>query len=97
MGQINRFRGDIFNLGGGAANSLSLREGTAVLEGKLGHGTDIAVEDSIRKGDLPIYFTDNRKGAKQLSWKPSVTLDQGFDKILVWIRSHEDTLRKRYS
>jgi len=97
MGQISRFRGDIFNLGGGAANSLSLREGSALLERKLGHGTSITVEDSVRKGDLPIYFTDNRKGTKQLNWQPAVTLDQGFDKILAWIRANEDVLKRRYA
>jgi CDP-paratose 2-epimerase len=97
MGQISRFRGDIFNLGGGAANSLSLREGTALLERKLGHGTNITVEDSVRKGDLPIYFTDNRKGTKHLNWQPTVTLDQGFDKILEWIRANEEILKKRYT
>ena len=97
MGQMDRFRGDIFNLGGGRANSLSLREGTSLLEEKLGHGTTITVEDSVRKGDLPIYFTDNRKAAKRLNWQPLVSLDQGFDKILAWIRSNEDVLRRRYS
>jgi CDP-paratose 2-epimerase len=97
MNQISRFRGDIFNLGGGSANSLSLREGTHLLEQKLGHGTNITVEESVRKGDLPIYFTDNRKGIKKLSWQPRVSLDQGFDKILGWIRANEDALRKRYT
>jgi len=97
MSQMNRFRGDIFNLGGGAANSLSLREGTRLLEKKLGHGTNISVEDTVRKGDLPIYFTDNRKAAAQLHWKPAVSLEQGFDKILDWIGGNEDALRKRYA
>jgi len=96
IGQMDRFRGDIFNLGGGAANSLSLREGTALLEKKLGHSTAISVENSLRKGDLPIYFTDNRKCEKHLHWKPAVTLSQGFDQILAWIRANEDVLRKRY-
>jgi CDP-paratose 2-epimerase len=96
MGQMDRFRGDIFNLGGGATNSLSLREGTHLLEKKLGHATTITVDDSLRKGDLPIYFTDNRKCEKHLQWKPAVTLDQGFDQILAWIRCNEDVLRKRY-
>lgn len=96
MGHMDRFRGDIFNLGGGAANSLSLREGTHLLEKKLGHATTITVDDSLRKGDLPIYFTDNRKCEKHLRWKPAVTLDQGFDQILAWIRSNEEVLRKRY-
>lgn len=97
MAEIGRFRGDVFNLGGGAANSLSLREATRLLESQLGHGTEITVEDSLRKGDLPIYFTDNRKGAQQLDWQPRVSLQQGFDKILRWIRANEDELRKRYT
>jgi CDP-paratose 2-epimerase len=97
MGRMDRFRGHVFNLGGGAANSLSLREGTALLEKKLGHGTSIAVEEGVRKGDLPVYFTDNRKAAAELNWKPSVTLDQGFDQILAWIRANEEVLRKRYT
>ena len=96
MGQIERFRGDIFNLGGGAANSLSLREGTALLEKKLGHGTTITVEDTVRKADLPIYFTDNRKALHDLKWQPKVTLDEGFERILEWIRKNEAMLRARY-
>lgn len=96
MDQIDRFRGDIFNLGGGAENSLSLREGTQLLERKLGHGTTITSEDAVRKADLPIYFTDNRKAAKTLKWHPKVTIDEGFDRILEWIRSNEASLKSRY-
>jgi CDP-paratose 2-epimerase len=97
MSRIEEFRGDIFNLGGGRANSLSLREGTALLEQKLGQGTTITTEDTLRKGDLPVYYTDNRKAERQLRWKPRVTLDQGFDNILSWIRANEDKLRARYT
>jgi nucleoside-diphosphate-sugar epimerase len=62
----------------------------------LGRGTNITTDDAVRKADLPIYFTDNRKAAKVLNWKPSVTLDQGFNQILAWIRSNEASLRARY-
>jgi len=96
INQIDRFRGDVFNLGGGAANSLSLREGTSLLEGKLGHGTTITAEESVRKADLPIYYTDNRKASKALNWQPTVGIDQGFDRILAWIRDNQATLRSRY-
>jgi CDP-paratose 2-epimerase len=96
MSQMQCFRGDIFNLGGGAENSLSLREGTALLEKKLGRGTNISTEETLRKGDLPIYFTDNRKAIKQLNWQPKVTIDEGFDRILAWIGANEAALRSRY-
>jgi CDP-paratose 2-epimerase len=96
MGQIEGFRGDVFNLGGGAANSLSLLEGTQLLEQKLGYGTTFEIEASLRKGDLPIYFTDNRKAQRILKWQPKVTIDEGFEKILGWIRANEAVLRRRY-
>jgi CDP-paratose 2-epimerase len=96
MKQMDRFRGDIFNLGGGTANSLSLLEGTQLLERKLGHGTAIATEEAIRKADLPIYFTDNRKANRTLNWKPSITIEEGFERILEWIGANEATLRQRY-
>lgn len=96
MGQMEKFRGDIFNLGGGAANSLSLREATALLEKKLGSGTRITTEDAVRKADLPIYFTDNRKAIRELDWRPEVGLEEGFDRILDWIGTNEEGLRARY-
>ena len=66
------------------------------MEKKLGRGTTITSEDAVRKADLPIYFTDNRKAAKVLNWKPAVNLDAGFDRILAGIRSNEASLRARY-
>jgi CDP-paratose 2-epimerase len=96
MSQMERFRGDIYNLGGGAANSLSLREGTQLLEQKLGYGTTFTTVDAIRKADLPIYFTDNRKAIRDLKWQPKVTVDEGFERILEWIRKNEAALRTRY-
>ena len=96
MGQMDRFRGDIFNLGGGAANSVSLREGTEWLEKRLGYGTTFTVEDSVRKADLPIYFTDNRKAARILKWQPKISIDEGLEQILAWIRANEAVLRTRY-
>lgn len=96
MSQMERFRGDIFNLGGGAANSLSLREATELLEQKLGYGTTFTMEDSVRKADLPIYFTDNRKAARILKWQPKVSMNEGLEQILAWIRANETTLRTRY-
>ncbi len=96
LAQIERFRGDVFNIGGGGANSLSLRECTALLEQKLGQSTTITSDDTLRRGDIPLYFTDNRKIGKVLNWQPRVTLDAGIEQILAWIRANESELRKRY-
>jgi CDP-paratose 2-epimerase len=97
MKQISRFRGEVFNAGGGAANSLSLIEATRELEKRIGRPTSIVEEDAPRKADLAVYFTDNRKVERILGWRPQTGLDRGLKEILEWIRENEAELRALYS
>lgn len=97
MSQISRFRGEVFNVGGGAANSISLLEATQQWQTRIGRSTSIVHEDAPRKADIALYFTDNRKIAKTFGWKPQINLVRGFDDILKWIRENEAELRARYS
>lgn len=86
----------MFNAGGGAANSLSLLEATRFLEKRLGRLMSITHEDSLRKGDTVIYIADNRNVERVLGWKPKVSLAEGLDSILAWIRGDEAKLSSRY-
>jgi CDP-paratose 2-epimerase len=96
MDRISHCRGEVFNLGGGAANSLSLLEATRLVESKLGRSMHIPYEEAARTADIALYFTDNRKASKVLGWQPQITLQQGFDRIFEWIRKNEAELRARY-
>jgi CDP-paratose 2-epimerase len=96
IGQIGRLRSGVFNAGGGAANSLSLLEATHFLEKRLGRSMSITHEESPRKADTVIYITDNRKVERVLGWKPKVSLVQGLESILAWIRENEVILSSRY-
>jgi CDP-paratose 2-epimerase len=97
LNRISTFRGDVFNLGGGAANSLSLLETTRLVESGLGRSISIPHEPAVRAADIALYYTDNRKAERVLGWKPAVTLNKGFDLIFSWIRQHESELRARYA
>jgi CDP-paratose 2-epimerase len=97
LNRISTFRGDVFNLGGGAANSLSLLETTRLVESGLGRSIPIPHEPAVRAADIALYYTDNRKAERVLGWKPAVTLNKGFDLIFSWIRQHESELRARYA
>lgn len=97
MGQISKFRGEVFNAGGGAANTLSLLEATQLFSKATGRALDISEEDAPRKADLALYATDNRKVEHILGWKPQVTLDEGVQRILGWIRKNEGELHERYA
>jgi CDP-paratose 2-epimerase len=96
ISQIDRLRSEVFNVGGGAANSLSLVEATRFFENRL--GPSIMVEDieSPRKADTVIYITDNRKVERVLGWRPQVSLTEGLESILAWIRENEEELSTRY-
>jgi len=96
MSRISDFRGDVFNLGGGAANSLSLLEATRLVESRLGRSITIPHEDTVRAADIALYYTDNRKAGKILGWKPQVSCEAGFELIFAWIRNNEAELRSRY-
>ena len=96
IAQMGTLRGGVFNAGGGAANSLSLLEATNFLEKRLGRTMTMTHEPAARKADTVIYITDNRKVERVLGWKPEVSLDEGFESILTWIKQNEAALSARY-
>jgi len=96
LAQITSFRGDVFNIGGGAANAISLCEATKCMREISSRSTTITEADEVRKGDVTIYWTDNRKAACHLNWRPQTSLQTGFARIFDWIRQHESELRLRY-
>ena len=94
--KIASFRGEVFNVGGGAANAISLREATAVMQEISSRTSPVTVSDKARQGDIALYWTDNRKAAQQLGWTPKTDLRTGFVRIFDWIRENEAELRSRY-
>jgi CDP-paratose 2-epimerase len=96
ISQIQRFRGEVFNLGGGAANSVSLCEATKSMQEISSRSTSIANLDKPRQGDIVVYWTDSRKAEQQLGWHPRTDLHTGFTRIFEWIRKNETEIRSRY-
>lgn len=95
--QMDRFRGEVFNVGGGAANAISLCEATKAMQEISSRSTVVTQSDEARKGDIVLYWTDNRKATQKLCWQPRMDLRTGFSRIFEWIRQNEAELRLRYS
>ncbi|HXN21371.1 MAG TPA: NAD-dependent epimerase/dehydratase family protein [Candidatus Dormibacteraeota bacterium] len=93
---LDRISGEVFNVGGGEANSLSLVEATALLQKKLQRKIPISYEETPRQADTCLYVTDNRKIERMLGWKPRVGIAEGYDRILAWIEENEAELREFY-
>lgn len=81
---IDVTKGQIYNIGGGPANSRSLLEFVAFLRTKL----NLPVANGFgdwRPGDQKVYISDIRKAEKDFGWKPEVTFEDGFDRMHRWI------------
>jgi CDP-paratose 2-epimerase len=97
LAQLVSWRGEVFNLGGGAANAISLCEATKSMQEISSRSTPITISDQARKGDIVLYWTDNRKAARTFDWQPQIDLHTGFIQIFDWIRRNERELRSRYA
>lgn len=72
----------LYNLGGGHANALTLRELVKKMEEITGAQ---AVIDETEKIPAPVplnYITDISKIEHELGWKPAISIDEGLRKIL---------------
>ena len=94
--RLSTFRGEVFNVGGGAANAISLREATLAMQEISSRSTSVTQSDKARQGDIALYFTDNRKASHHFGWQPVTDLRAGFTRIFEWIRRNEAELRTRY-
>ena len=76
--------GQVFNIGGGIDNSLSLLELFAILEKKLNIKMDYK-EIQWRESDQKVFVADNTKITRVTGWKPKVTAENGITMMLNWL------------
>jgi CDP-paratose 2-epimerase len=83
---IGQASGQIFNMGGGPANSLSLVEFLKVLEQICGRPIEPAMGPA-RPGDQPFFVADIQKARRVLGWAPAVSPPVGTEKLVQWVKS----------
>lgn len=92
--QFEKVSGNIYNAGGSNFSSISLKELTNICQKITG---TIVKENSVdvhRKGDIPIYITDNSKIAAATGWQPKRNAEKIVADIVEWIGSNEEQLDK---
>jgi len=90
--RIDSVSGEVFNLGGGPANTLSLRELVAILEQSFGRPLNPGYSD-WRPGDQRVFVADIRKAERLLQWSPKVSTQEGIGQLLKWVYDHRDVFR----
>jgi len=96
LDQIRNFSlytGRSFNVGGGAGNSLSLREATELCRQVTGKIVPVAVSSENRSADVRIYVTDHRRVTAIAGWRPHRNAFATLADIAEWITAQESALR----
>lgn len=85
---IDTARGQVFNIGGGPANSLSLLELFTLLE----EFADVKLNYSIlpvRESDQRVFVADIAKAENILGWRPMVDTRAGIAKMVNWVAENQ--------
>lgn len=82
---IDRACGQVFNIGGGIDNSLSLLELFAFLENELNVRLSYT-RLPPRESDQKVFVADIGKAKRLLNWEPRVSKDAGIRKMINWVR-----------
>jgi CDP-paratose 2-epimerase len=80
---IDRTRGEIYNVGGGPQNQRNLLE---VIEqiGRLTNRKPKFTFADWREGDQTYYVSDIAKAKKALDWEPKIDFDRGLNELIAW-------------
>jgi CDP-paratose 2-epimerase len=87
--RIETVQGEVFNLGGGPTNTLSLLELVEWLDRHSPNPMDLRF-GTWRPGDQRVYVSDIRKARERLGWAPRVTTSEGLERLWRWVKSHPE-------
>lgn len=81
---IEKTKGNVFNIGGGIENSLSLLELFNILEDKLYVKLNYE-KIHWRESDQKVFVANNEKIIRVTGWKPQIDKEKGIEKMLEWL------------
>lgn len=83
---IERVNSEVFNIGGGKNNRISLLELLDLLRLCLGRDISVAFSD-WRPGDQKIFVSDISKAKRDLEWAPKTGVRAGISKLIQCLRN----------
>lgn len=87
---IEKAQGQVFNIGGGIQNTISVwTEFAPILEKLLGRELNVA-RGNWRPGDQRVFVADVRKAERELGWRPQVGVEEGIRKLFEWALANRE-------
>lgn len=86
---IDRAKGQAYNVGGGAKNTLSIWTEFGPMLEKL-HEEKVPVTfANWRPGDQKVCIYDTSKAKRELGWEPKVNLEEGVGRLYDWVKENK--------
>jgi len=87
--RIDKTQGQIYNIGGGMENTISIWwEFKPLLEDVLQRQIDDPPFAAWRPGDQPVFVADTTKAQRDFGWAPRVSVREGLRRLAVWVGEH---------
>ncbi|MHA1277442.1 MAG: GDP-mannose 4,6-dehydratase [Candidatus Helarchaeota archaeon] len=84
---ITTTKGEVYNMGGGPKNTISLLELIELLEALLNRKISYDCRE-WRPGDQKVYYSDITKAKKDFNWIPKISKEDGVKKLFEWISNN---------
>ena len=91
--QIEKFDGQIFNIGGGRKVSASLQELTQYCREITGNTIPIDPVAETRQADIRIYISDCDRIHQLTGWEPKISVQRILLDVHSWLKENEHTLK----
>lgn len=79
----------VFNLGGGKENTISLLEFLDILKEKTGKEMQMTFKD-WRPSDQKVYISDTSKVKEKLGWQPEISVNDGIQTLMDWAKENKE-------
>ena len=81
--------GQVYNVGGGAANAISLLDLLSYLQTR--RGEPVATTSKLwRPGDQRVFISDNSKAQRELGWSAKTSWRDGLDQLYDWVAANRN-------
>lgn len=80
----SKLKHEVFNIGGGPENTLSLLELLILLRKLTKRKPNVRFSD-WRPADQKVYISNNKKAIRLLRWKPQISPEKGVKKLVKWV------------
>ncbi len=89
VANIDRTAGQVYNIGGGADNVISVwREFEPLLRSAVGRPLPAPAFDDWRPGDQKVFFCDTAKALRDFGWRPKVGVEEGIRRLVDWVAAN---------